>query len=145
MGTVSEVSQILVTPLKRIPLSGGDVLHGMRCGDPGFVDFGEAYFSIIEAGAVKAWKRHLRMTLNFVVPVGLVKFVFLDEQRGIREEEVGEQRYVRLTVPPGIWFGFNGLVAPYSLLMNIADISHDPDEIERKGVAEIEFDWGRKG
>lgn len=143
MGAVS-VGQILVTPLKRIPLAGGDVLHGMKRGDPGFVDFGEAYFSIIEAGAVKAWKRHLRMTLNFVVPVGSVQFVFMDNQGGLREEVVGVERYVRLTVPPGIWFGFKGMATPYSLLMNIVDIPHDPAEIERKGLDGIQFDWEHK-
>lgn len=143
MGAVS-VCQIMVTPLQRIPLAGGDVLHGMKCSDPGFVDFGEAYFSIIEAGAIKAWKRHLRMTLNFVVPVGTVHFVFMDEYGEIREEVVGVERYVRLTVPPGIWFGFKGMIAPYSLLMNVADIPHDPTEIERKGLGEIKFNWERK-
>ena len=140
MGAVN-VGQILVTPLKRIPLTGGDVLHGIKCNDPGYVEFGEAYFSIIEMGAVKAWKRHLRMTLNFVVPVGLVHFVFMDSTGAIREEVAGVDHYVRLTVPPGIWFGFRGLFAPYSMLMNIADIPHDPDEIERKGQGEILFNW----
>lgn len=143
MGAVS-VSQIRVTPLKQIPLAGGGVLHGIKCSDPGFVDFGEAYFSIIEVGAIKAWKRHLRMTLNVVVPVGAVRFIFLDEQGERREEVVGADRYFRLTVPPGIWFGFSGLVAPYSLLMNVADIPHDPAEIERKGLDEIQCDWERK-
>ena len=140
MATVS-VNQIKVTPLKRIPLPGGEVLHGMKRGDPGYVDFGEAYFSIIELGAIKAWKRHLRMTLNFVVPLGAVHFVFIDEQGAVREEVVGIDRYVRLTVPPGIWFGFRGLYPPYSMLMNVADISHDPAEIERKGIDQYQFDW----
>ncbi|MDD5392925.1 MAG: dTDP-4-dehydrorhamnose 3,5-epimerase [Thiothrix sp.] len=140
MGTVS-VAQIKVTPLKRISLAGGDVLHGMKRDEPGFVDFGEAYFSMIEVDAIKAWKRHLRMTLNFVVPIGMVRFVFMDDQGGLREEVTGMDRYVRLTVPPGIWFGFKGLTAPYSMLMNIADIPHDPVEIERKSLDEIHFNW----
>lgn len=145
MGAVS-VEQILVTPLRRIQLAGGDVLHGMKRGDPGYVDFGEAYFSIIEVGAVKAWKRHLRMTLNFVVPLGAVQFVFIDGQGTIREEVVGVElrHYARLTVPPGIWFGFKGLFAPYSMLMNVADIPHDPAEVERKGLEEIHFNWEPK-
>ena len=72
MGAVS-VNQILITPLKRIQVAGGDVLHGIKCSDPGYVDFGEVYFSIVEVGAIeKRRKRHLRMTLNFVVPVGTV-------------------------------------------------------------------------
>ena len=143
MGPIS-VDHIRVTSLKRIALTGGDVLHGIKCSDPEFVGFGEAYFSQIEKDAVKAWKRHLRMTLNLVVPVGAVQFVFIDDEGRKREEVVGLHRYVRLTVPPGLWFGFRGLAAPYSLLMNIADIAHDPDEIERKEPSEMQFSWDRK-
>jgi len=143
MGKVS-TNQILITPLKRIHIEGGDVLHGMKRSDPGYVDFGEAYFSIIEEGAIKAWKRHLRMTLNFVVPLGEVLFVFIDHRGKAREEIVGENRYVRLTIPPGIWFGFKGLFSPYSMLMNVADISHDSTEIERRNLNEIEYNWELK-
>lgn len=143
MGPIG-VDRIMVTPLKRIALAGGDVLQGIKCSDPGFVAFGEAYFSQIEKGAIKAWKRHLRMTLNLVVPVGAVQFVFVDDNGAKREEVVGLERYVRLTVPPGLWFGFRGLAAPCSLLMNIADIPHDPAEIERKELGAIQFEWERK-
>ena len=140
MGTVS-VSQIFITPLKRIQVSGGDVLHGMKCSDPGYIDFGEAYFSIVASGAIKAWKRHRRMTLNCVVPMGTVLFAFIDEEGAIREEIIGTNRYVRLTVPPGIWFGFKGFFSPYSMLMNVADIPHDSGEIERKNLHEINYNW----
>jgi len=140
MGAIS-VSQIIVSPLLRIPASGGDVMHGLKRTDPGYVDFGESYFSLIEAGAVKAWKRHLRMTLNLVVPVGSVLFAFVDEDRRTLKQMAGEKSYVRITVPPGIWFGFKGLAKPYSLLMNVADIPHDPKEIERKKVNSLEFEW----
>ena len=140
MGAIG-VNQILITPLQQIRATGGDVLHGMKCSDPGYVDFGEAYFSIVEAGVVKAWKKHSRMTLNIVVPVGTILFAFLDEQGGIREEVVGKSRYVRLTVPPGIWFGFKSLLSTDSILMNIVDIPHDPSEIERKSINEINYNW----
>jgi dTDP-4-dehydrorhamnose 3,5-epimerase len=143
MGSIS-VDQILVTPLEQIPLKGGDVLHAMKRTDPGFVDFGEAYFSLIDIDAVKAWKRHLRMTLNIMVPLGTVQFVFFDDKGAMREEVIGLDRYVRLTIPPGIWFGFRGLVAPYSLLMNIADIPHAPAEIERKELGAFKFQWEPK-
>lgn len=143
MGAMN-VDQIIVTPLKRVLVAGGDVLHAMKRSDPGFVDFGEVYFSQIEQGAVKAWKRHLRMTLNLVVPVGAVQFVFMDDEGATREEVVGADRYVRLTVPPGLWFGFKGLVSPCSLLLNVADIPHDPSEIERKEMGAFKFDWERQ-
>lgn len=144
MGEV-RVEHILVTPLDRIEVTGGDVLHAIKRSDPGYVDFGEAYFSIVEGDTFKGWKRHLRMTLNLVVPFGGVVCFFHDDQGGIREEEIGEARYVRLTIPPLIWFGIKGLIKPYSIVMNVADIPHDPLEIERREtVYEIGDGWESK-
>jgi len=140
MGAVT-VDDVLVLQMRRIPVKGGDVLHAMKCTDQGFSGFGEAYFSQVSSGAIKAWKRHLSMTLNLVVPIGDVKFVFVDSQGGLRVENIGESNYCRLTVPPGLWFGFQGRGEVQSLLLNIADIAHDPNEVERKALDEIEFDW----
>lgn len=141
MGSIT-LDDILVTPLASIATKSGNVLHAMKQGDVGSVGFGEAYFSWIEAGAVKAWKRHTRMTMNIVVPVGMIRFVFcLDDVQNFRVEEIGENNYVRLTVPPGIWFGFQGLAKPKSLLMDIADIPHEPSEVERYENTDIKFNW----
>ena len=140
-----KLAEILVTPLRRIETAGGDVLHAMKQGDAGYGGFGEAYFSRVDAGAVKGWKRHTRMTMNLVVPVGRVRFVFhvLDErgEKKFRVEELGEARYARVTVPPGIWFAFQGLGAPQNLLMNIASISHDPLEVERQALTDVNYIW----
>lgn len=140
MGAVT-VDQVVITPLRRIQVQGGDVLHGMKSTDPGYLNFGEVYFSFIEEGAIKAWKRHLLMTLNLVVPLGEIAYAFFDEKGTIREERVSESRYVRITVPPGIWFGFKGLHSPYSIVMNVADMVHDPTEVERKTLNQIQYDW----
>ena len=140
-----KLADILVTPLQRIETTGGDVLHGMKQSDPGYAGFGEAYFSWVSIDAVKAWKRHTQMTMNVVVPVGKVRFVFRcvnsEDVEEFRVEEIGEDRYVRLTVPPGIWFGFQGLGAPQSLVMNIASIPHDPNEVERMLLSDINYKW----
>ena len=141
MGTMS-LEDILVTPLPRIATVGGDVLHAMKHSDVGFSGFGEAYFSWVMASSVKAWKRHTRMTMNVVVPVGQVRFVFrLDGTDEFRVEDIGEDRYVRITVPPDIWFGFKGLAAPQSLVLNIANIPHDPNEVERLELSVIKYGW----
>ena len=140
MGRVS-LNGICVTPLKRISVTGGDVLHVMKKSDHGYVDFGEAYFSLVEFGAIKAWKRHLQMTLNIVVPIGEVQFVLIDSVGLIREERIGEGHYARLTIPPGIWFGFQGVSKKIALLLNIADIEHSSDEVERKELDEVKYDW----
>lgn len=144
MGTVS-LDDIVVTPLRRIPTPGGDVLHAIRQDDPGFRSFGEAYFSCVDSGAVKAWKRHRRMTLNLIVPVGEVRFVFhVADNPGIAEfrvETIGSCRYARLTVPPGIYFGFQGVAPTQSLILNVADYPHDPEEVERRPSSDVAFDW----
>ena len=137
------IDNIIVTPLKRISVSGGDVLHAIKRYDPGFRDFGEAYFSMIDKGSVKAWKLHRQMTLNLVVPVGIVHFVFIDENNEKqREETIGDTNYARITVPPGIWFGFQGQAASYNLLLNVADIPHTTDEVDRKPLDAFDYDWG---
>ena len=138
---IVNMSTITVTPQKRISVSGGDILHAMKKSDSGYMGFGEAYLSLVEFGAVKAWKRHLMMTLNLVVPVGRVRFVFINSKGQVQEEIAGEDQYVRLTVPPGIWFGFQGISEGAALLLNIANIEHSPEEIERRELNEFEYDW----
>ena len=136
------LDDIIITPLARIATVGGDVLHALKKSDAGYAGFGEAYFSWVDAGSVKAWKRHTRMAMNVVVPVGQVRFVFrLDGADKFRIEEIGVDRYVRITVPPGIWFGFQGLAAPQSLVLNLASIPHDSNEVERLALSEIKYDW----
>ena len=138
------LNSIIVTDLNRITVLGGDVLHAMRTDSPGYNGYGESYFSKIEPGAIKAWKKHSEMTLNLVVPLGMVRFVFTDADGDFLIKEIGEQNFARLSVPPGIWFGFKGLGNGESLILNISNILHDPNEVERKERHEIPFDWSIK-
>lgn len=137
------LNQITVTALNQIKVNDGDVIPIMRFNDVGYYGFGEAYFSWIKVDAVKAWKRHLSMTLNLIVPVGFVRFVFCPSSASetFRIEDIGESRYVRLTVPPGIWFGFKNLSSSPSLILNIANIPHDPGEVKRLNLQEINYEW----
>ena len=83
--------------------------------------------------------------MNLVVPVGRVKFVFYAEVDGgkqlLNEETIGVEHYARITVPPGIWFGFKGLSSPQSLVLNLASIPHDPSEVERLPLGALPYDW----
>ena len=140
---VVSLEDIIVTPLRCIPTVGGDVMHALKNSESGFNGFGEVYFSWVEHGAVKAWKCHQHMTLNLVVPLGEVSFVFhiKDQEKYFRTENIGEERYARLTVPPGIWFGFQGKASGKSLLMNVADLKHDPDEVFHKPASDFSYKW----
>ena len=76
-------AEIIIKPLKKFNLEEGDVLHALKSTDKEFSGFGEAYFSSIKTQKIKAWKRHLKMTMNLVVPVGNVQFNFYDDQKDI--------------------------------------------------------------
>ena len=142
MGQRIKLEDILLSKLKQLKTVNGEVLHALRNSDLGYNKFGEVYFSTIEPNSINAWKRHSKMLINFIVPVGEVRFVFyIDKESGFRTENIGLNRYMRLTVPPGIWFGFKGLSDGLNLICNIADIPHDPNEILRKEIDEIVMDW----
>ena len=144
MGTVV-LGDILITPLTQVETLGGNVLHAMKASDVGYTGFGEAYFSWINSGTIKAWKRHTRMVMNLVVPVGMVRFVFHLENeqpaKNFRVIDIGRENYARITVPSGIWFGFQGLEKSDNLVLNLSNILHQPDEVERKSLNEIKYDW----
>jgi dTDP-4-dehydrorhamnose 3,5-epimerase len=144
MGKV-KLEDISITKLLELETSGGNVLHAMKANEAGYVSFGEAYFSFIESGSIKAWKRHTKMIMNLVVPVGMVRFVFYLEHnesvQDFRVLEIGRDNYARITVPPGIWFGFQGLGKSENLVLNISNILHDTNEVDKKSLKEIKYDW----
>ena len=148
------IEGVIVTPLKQIYHPKGDVFHAMKCVDPGFEGFGEAYFSSIIGGLVKAWKRHSRMTLNLVCIVGKIHFVLYDgREDSATEGEFMEitlspesaETYRRLTIPPGVWMGFVGIDPNKSILLNVANIPHDPTEQVNIPIEEsdIVFDFNK--
>ena len=49
--------------------------------------------------------------------------------------------YYRLTVPPGIWHAFKGHNHDLNLILDVADMEHQPDEIIRIDLDKIPFDW----
>lgn len=126
---------LLLTAERQIPTAGGAVFHAIKHSSPGFTGFGEAYFSMIDAGSLRDWKRHSRMTLNLVVPVGRIAFLLAkrDGQSwgSFHYVVLGSASYARLTVSPHWFMTFAGLGPGPSVLMNVADMVHDPDEAER--------------
>ena len=134
------IDGVIVTPLKRIANPKGDILHALKRSAPGFAGFGEAYFSSVQQGAVKGWKRHRRITLNVVVPVGTIRFVIGDGER-FCEVTLGADQYARLTVRPGLWMAFQGRGPGTSLLLNVIDEEHDAAEAEDAELRAFPFEW----
>lgn len=146
------IDGVIITPLRQISDERGKVMHMLRATDPVFTSFGEIYFSCVYPNALKAWHIHKRMTLNYAVPHGRIKYVLYDDRidsrtKGeIQEMFLGEDNYFLVTVPPLVWNGFMGLGTEMSIVANCASIPHDPDEIERRDPFDVSipYDWTLK-
>ena len=131
---------VILTPLKQIHHPKGDVFHGMKKSDDGFDGFGEAYFSTINQGDIKGWKKHTEMTLNLVVPFGEIRFVVYDEEtKEFFSVTLSQNNYQRLTVKPNLWMAFQG-VGEYNMLLNLASIEHNPNEAINIDLSEITYE-----
>jgi dTDP-4-dehydrorhamnose 3,5-epimerase len=141
------INGVILTPLKKISHPKGDILHGMKESDVGYAGFGEAYFSTIRYNDIKGWNYHKEMTLNLVVPIGEVTFVIYDDREKSHSKgvffkvELSPSNYKRLTIPPRLWMAFKGEGVNTNLILNIANIVHDPNEIEKLHLNKIPYNF----
>ena len=136
------LSNIEINSLDIISVNGGDVKNFLKSDDLSYKGFGEVYFSLVDFGTIKGWKLHTKMTMNLVVPIGDVGFVFYDEvNKSFVNYKIGEKNYKRLTVPPNIWFSFKGLSKKQNLVVNFANIKHDQNEAKKLDISRFLYDW----
>lgn len=146
------IDGVIITPLKVISDERGKIKHMLKSESEAFKSFGEIYFSFVYTGVVKGWHLHDKMTLNYAVPVGNIKFVLFDERENsptkneLMELFIGEDNYCLVTVPPGVWNGFKGIGDKTAVVANFTDIPHDPAEIHRMDPvnSKIPYDWNIK-
>ena len=127
-------------------------MHMLREDSPVFSRFGEIYFSCTHPGAIKAWHKHKKMTLNYAVVYGEIKFVLFDSRAEsstygeIQEIFLSPENYQLVTVPPLIWNGFKGIGTKTTIVANCATLPHSPDELERKEPFDksIPYEWDIK-
>lgn len=143
------IEGVIIQELKQIVDERGKVMHMLRADSPLFTQFGEIYFSVVNPGVVKAWKRHYKMTQHFAVPVGKIKLIIYDNRENsptlekIEILEIGEGNYCLVKIPPMLWYGFQGLSAVPALIANCTNIPHDQNEVERCGLFDkvIPYNW----
>ena len=132
---------VILTPLKQINHPKGDIFHAMKSSDAGYDGFEEAYFSTINKEDIKGWKKHTKMTLNIIVPVGEIEFIIYDEdKREFESIKLSQKNYQRLTLKPNLWMAFRG-IGSYNMLLNLASIGHDPEESLNKSIEDIKYAW----
>lgn len=146
------IEGVLVKPLSQITDERGKIMHMLRADESHFDKFGEIYFSVVYPGVIKGWHLHKEMTLNYAVISGMVKLVLYDPREDsptkgeIQELFIGEDNYVLVKIPPGVWNGFEGIGGKSAIVANCATIPHHPDEIERVDpfTNDIPYDWNLK-
>ena len=147
MDKINSINGVVLTSLKIIENPLGDIFHAMKSSDEGYKGFNEAYFSTINSKQIKPWKKHLKMTLNLIVPVGEIRFVLFDDRDNSQSKgkymdtSLSKQNYCRLTVPPGVWMSFKGIGEPLNLLLNLANLEHDPQDVIRAENNKFKVNW----
>ena len=128
------IEGVINSPLSIFSGKKGAVLRAMRRDEDGYNGFGEAYFSTVDQGEIKAWKKHRIMYCNLVVIEGEVKFNIFDDRQTSQTQNrkmsllLSKNNYARLTIPPNIWFGFKGL-GQNNVILNMASQIYDPEEV----------------
>lgn len=130
----SSILDVNIYPLSVFSDERGAVMHMLKKEVPPFQQFGEIYFSKVNFKKIKAWRSHSKITQHYAVPVGIILLVIYDGRKNsatyghIMELKLGEENYKLITLPPGVWYGFEGLSNPYALVANCTDLPHDPNE-----------------
>ncbi len=134
---------IILTPLKKIYHPKGEILKAITKSDTVFSEFGEAYFSVINQGDIKGWKKHTKMISNLIVVTGEIEFVFHNEiTKEFFNTKISQNNYKRLTIKPGLLMAFRG-IKKNNILFNLSNIEHDPNETTNIDLNEIDYRWSK--
>ena len=132
---------VTLTELKKINHNKGDILKVLKKSDISFNGFGEAYFSEVNKGCIKGWKKHTKMTLNIIVVIGEIEFVIYNEiTKTFIKINISKNNNKRLTIEPGLWMAFRG-IDNHNILLNLANIEHNPNEVLSVTLNDIFYDW----
>ena len=140
--------------LRVLPDERGRLMEILRCDDPIFRRFGQAYMTSVYPGVVKAWHYHKAQYDNLAVVKGMVKLVLYDDRAGsstrgeLQEFFIGDHNPLLVQVPPNVYHGFKNIGAEEALVINCATEPYNrsqPDEYRLDPhTPQIPYDWARK-
>jgi dTDP-4-dehydrorhamnose 3,5-epimerase len=128
----------------------GEVKHIMKPTDDNFKIFGEVYCSSINPGTVKGWSLHKKMTINYTVIRGSIKFVLFDNRKNSvtinQKQEIilDSSNYVSVLVPPLIWNAFQCIGLKKAYIINFTDSPYAKTEVIKMDPYEkdiINYNW----
>ena len=131
-----------IKKINRINVKNGDVFKFLDRKSNFYSKFGEIYFSKIKYNKIKCWKLHTKMTMNITVPIGKVKFVFVNLENNLIDTcIIGENNYYILQVLPGILFGFKGISKKENLIANFSNIKFQNNESKNFDKNFYNYNW----
>lgn len=146
----TNIHDLRLTTLNQIIDERGAVYHYLKSTQETFKGFGEAYYSKINPAVIKGWKLHSLVHQHFCVPFGEIKIVIYDNRensptKGLFDEFIlnDTNNYNLLSMPPNLWYSFKCLSENFSLLANIIDQLHKPEESKNLPILtnEIPYVW----
>ena len=116
--------------------------------DPEFEQFGQIYFSWIYPGVIKGWHLHKTKTLNYACIKGMIQLAIYDPLScKFQVEYMGDDRYMLVSIWPGLWNGFCNIGTETAIIANCATHAYSDEDIIRLDPYSTEippFDWGRQ-
>jgi dTDP-4-dehydrorhamnose 3,5-epimerase len=138
---------IKIIPLKIFQDHRGSVMKMIDRAQPHFQGFAEVYFSTINPGVVKGWKKHNRHAQNLVVVEGKVLLVLYDNREGsatkgqFLEITLGRDNYQLVQIPVNVVYAFKALGETHGILANCISEIHDSSEGETYPLEAIPYQW----
>lgn len=118
----------------------GYVQRFVRVDDEYYDGFGEVYFSKVNKGKIRAWKKHLLNKLYLTVVEGIVSFVVCKGEEVSHVVNIDSNSPSVLVIPPNTIYGFSGKKR-INIVASLMNQVHDPAEIVNYPSNYISFDW----
>ena len=126
--------------LKKIKQKKGNIIKIIKKDDTFFYSFGELYVSEIKPHQTKAWRYHKRSTQNIFLLEGRCKIVCQLKKRFV-ETQLSENSPKLIIIPKKCWYGFKNKSRKKVKLLNLCDRKFSENEILRKEIKEIKYNW----
>lgn len=149
MGSLGKIHDVVVTRLKVFEDERGLLKHMMTAEDPDFHGFGQVYCSTVFLRMVKGWHFHKKAYRSYIALSGVIRVALYDERENspskgvVQEIFMGPINHVRVTIPPGIWSGFQCYADAPGVLCDVVNMPYNPDDSKRCDPYDnhIPFDW----
>ncbi len=155
-GSASKIEGAILKDLKVLRDDRGFLMEMLRCDDPFFERFGQAYMTCCAPGVAKAWHYHKEQTDHFVCLRGQALVVLYDSRADApsREQTMevlleappgGALQPQLLRIPPGVLHGFASRTPEEAWILNIPNRPYryeSPDEFRLPwNSPEVPYSW----